>query len=124
MLLRAVTRRTARAVSSLAPFPSGKSLISYAPLVLPSGEDALVNGLTAKSTPPVELSSVQATEGELLAWCKTSCGLRDDVAQEYVTTLVTEGLDSAAALAMATPDELARARIRLGHARMLLAKAA
>jgi len=129
-MLRAVTRQAARRVSSLPAFPSGKSLISYAPLVIPGGEDALINGLATMasaaptSTPTTVLSSVQATEGELLAWCKTSCGLRDDVAKEYASTLANEGLDSAAALAMATPDELARTRIRLGHARMLLAKAA
>lgn len=68
------------------------------------------------------VSSAQATTDELMAWLTGPVGVRQPVAEDYAEALRMDGIDSPAALALATQEDLERARIRPGHARMMLAR--
>jgi len=121
MLTRRLAATTTR-VFSTALIPAAARQLAPVSAALSAENAELMQSIVANPT-PMDLISAQATEAELLEWCTTSVGLREDVAAGYVATLVAEGFDSPAAIAMASTDELTRARVRQGHARMMLARA-
>uniref|UniRef100_A0A7S0JH47 Malate dehydrogenase n=1 Tax=Calcidiscus leptoporus TaxID=127549 RepID=A0A7S0JH47_9EUKA len=70
-----------------------------------------------------QMSVLQVSEAELVCWCQRAVGLRAELAAVYAKSLLAEGYDSAAALALAEPHELSKMRIRTGHARLMIAHA-
>mmetsp|Transcript_15636 Transcript_15636/g.52686 ORF Transcript_15636/g.52686 Transcript_15636/m.52686 type:complete len:473 (+) Transcript_15636:55-1473(+) len=125
---RAAPNVRGRALSSML------TRVGAAPHTTYSGHDdvstttelSLFKGLTMRECTQYsggkDLSPRQATDAELLAWLTGPVGLNDKTANDYAKTLQSDGFDSPRALALATVEELERRRIRVGHARSMLAR--